>query len=379
MPSRPQSTGRGAPAASRLRAMDALRLLAAAAVMLFHFTARDHARWGEDVLPADVFGGVADVTRYGYAGVHLFFVISGFVILMSVWGRTVPQFVASRVSRLYPAYWAAVLLTATLRWWWPGFGAATPTEVLANLTMVHEPFGVASVDGVYWTLWVEMQFYLLVLGLVLWGVTARRVVVLAAVVPTVLTTASLLLPELDARVSVLGWSPLFGAGMVLYVIHREGSTASRWAVVALCAALAAARSSLRVAHAVEQVATGTVQPWLLGGIAVAVVGVVAVVALVPRVRDLDWRWLTALGALTYPLYLTHEYVGWAVIEVLAPRAGRWLTLLLAVAVCVALAWLLHQLVEERTHRPLRLWVEQRLTGAARCEPARAGAADAAAR
>lgn len=50
-----------------------------------------------------MFPVLSEVTRYGYAGVNLFFVISGFVILMSVWGRTAPQFIASRVSRLYPA------------------------------------------------------------------------------------------------------------------------------------------------------------------------------------------------------------------------------------------------------------------------------------
>src|SRR5699024_10591942 len=102
----------------RLRAMDALRLLAALAVVLFHFTTRDHGRWGAQ-LPHEVFPALSHVVRYGYAGVHLFFTISGFVILMSVWGRSPRQFVASRISRLYPAFWVAVLATATLRWWWP--------------------------------------------------------------------------------------------------------------------------------------------------------------------------------------------------------------------------------------------------------------------
>src|SRR5690606_37147509 len=132
-----------------------------------------------------VFGDLSDVTRYGYAGVHLFFVISGFVILMSMWGRSVPQFVASRISRLYPAFWAAVLLTATLRWLWPTFASPRAPDVVANLTMVHEPLGFPSIDGVYWTLWVEMQFYLLMLGLLAWGITVRRVLALATVVPLV--------------------------------------------------------------------------------------------------------------------------------------------------------------------------------------------------
>lgn len=342
--------------------MDTLRLLAAAAVMMFHFTARDHSRWGEDVLPSQEFPLLSDVTRYGYAGVHLFFVISGFVILMSMWGRSVPQFVASRVSRLYPAFWAAVLLTATLRWWWPTYASPTPEQVLVNLTMVHEPFGVESVDGVYWTLWVEMQFYLLMLGLLLWGLTVRRVLAVATVVPLLGTAAVLVSSDAGARLTLLGSAPLFGAGMALYVIYREGGTLARWAVVALNAALAALVSAVRTAPAIDAVASGgRIEPGVLAAIAVGAVGLVAAVALVPRLRDLDWRVLTFLGALTYPLYLTHEYVGWSLIETLHTVLGRWPTLVAAALLCAALAWLLHRAVERPLHRPLRRWLERVLS------------------
>ena len=341
--------------------MDALRLLAALGVMMFHFTARDHSRWGDDVLPSQEFPHLSDVTRYGYAGVHLFFVISGFVILMSIWGRSVQQFVASRVSRLYPAFWAAVVLTATLRWWWPTFEAPTPGQVLVNLTMVHEPLGVDSVDGVYWTLWVEMQFYLLMLGLLVWGITTRRVLALATVVPLLGSLAALLLPDVAGDLTLAGWAPMFGAGMALFVIYREGPTAARWTVVAMDAALAALLSATRTATAVDAVASGgPTVPWVLAAVAVATVALVAVVAMVPAIRDLDWRALTVLGALTYPLYLTHEYVGWATIEELHPALGRWLTLVVAMALCLGLARLLHRLVEQPVQRPLRRLLERRL-------------------
>ena len=346
--------------------MDALRLVAALAVVLFHFTARDHVRWGSDTLPHEVFGSFSGVAVYGYAGVHLFFVVSGFVILMSVWGRSVPQFIASRVSRLYPAYWVAVVLTATLRWWWPTFESLPIGTVLVNLTMFQDAFGVERVDGVYWTLWVEMQFYLLMLGFLLSGITARWVVMLAAVVPAVMVPLSFALPAVELAVPFLGWSPLFAAGMVLFVIFREGPTAGRWVVVGLNAALAAVVSAIRTVGSIDAIASGGhVVPAVLALVAVGVVGLVAVVALVPRVRDLDWALLTSLGALTYPLYLTHEYVGWALIEVLHPSLGRWGTLTVAVTACLGVAWLLHRCVEEPFHRPVRVWLESRLEAAGR--------------
>ncbi|WP_123740481.1 acyltransferase family protein [Salana multivorans] len=352
------TTGRSA--APRLRAMDALRLVAALAVVLFHFTARDHVRWGSDRLPHDVFGAFSGVTVYGYAGVHLFFVVSGFVILMSVWGRSVPQFLASRVSRLYPAYWVAVLLTATLRWWWPTFGTVPAGAVAVNLTMTQDAFHVERVDGVYWTLWVELQFYLLMLGFLLWGITARRVLAVAAIAPPAMVALSFLAPRAEAAVGLLGWAPLFAAGMVLFVIHREGSSLARWAVVVGNALLAAVASGLRTVGAIDAVASGGhVVPVVLGAVAVAVVGLVAAVALVPTLRDLDWAILTALGALTYPLYLIHEYVGWAIIETTHEALGRWLTLAVAVGGCLGLAWLLHRFVEEPVHRPMRRWLQTR--------------------
>jgi peptidoglycan/LPS O-acetylase OafA/YrhL len=340
--------------------MDALRLLAALAVVLFHFTAREQHRWG--MAPDAAFPRLSEVTPYGYAGVHLFFTISGFVILMSAWGRSVPQFVASRVSRLYPAFWAAVLLTAALRWAWPTFETRTPGEVLVNLTMLSEPLGVPAVDGVYWTLWVELQFYAAVLLLLLVGLTRRRVLLLAGLGPLVCTALTLAAPGLREDVTGLPWASMFGAGMVLYVIYREGHTRGTWALVGLNTAQGVVLAVDLKAPAIDHLTTGApIWPPLLALAVIAAVAAVAVVAFVPAVRDLDLPVLTTAGALTYPLYLTHEYYGWALIQALHPVLGRVTTLVVVVGVCLALAWVLHRWVERPLQRPLRRAVERALT------------------
>lgn len=342
---------------ARLRAMDSLRLVAALAIVVFHFATRDHGRWGE-ALPHELFGAFAHAVKYGYAGVHLFFTISGFVILMSVWGRTPRQFLASRISRLYPAFWVAVLATATLRWLWPSFENRTVGEVLANLTMFHEPFEVQHVDGVYWTLWVEMQFYLVMLVFAFIGITRRRVLAAAAALPAISTAMVLFLPGSDQRFTILSWAVMFGTGMALYVIYRDGHTWGRWAIVALNASQAVLIAATHKTQAIDAIAGGApTSPLVLSLTVLAAVAAVAVVALVPAIRDLDWRVLTTLGALTYPLYLIHEYFGWAVIELLYPGVDKWVTLLLAVALGLALAWLIHRFVEQPVHRPLRKALE----------------------
>ena len=93
---------------SRLRVLDLLRFCAALAVVMFHFV--ETSAWGT----RRAFPALIDFSMFGVYGVRLFFVISGFVILMSAWGRTSGQFVVSRIARLYPAYWASVVILGGL-------------------------------------------------------------------------------------------------------------------------------------------------------------------------------------------------------------------------------------------------------------------------
>lgn len=346
-------------------------------MVLFHFTARDHHRW-QGSLPADMFPDLSQVTRYGYLGVHLFFAISGFVILASAWGRPVGSFAASRLSRLYPAFWAAVLVTATLRYLWPGFDARSPSEVLVNLTMLQDLFGVPRVDGVYWTLWVELQFYLLIGLFMRVGITGARVLGFAALVPVVTVPATLLLPDLVRTFTLIEWLPLFCAGMVVHLMHRHGPSRLAWLVLAVDVAASAWASAARTAGAIDRVASGpATSPMLMALGVVACVGLVAGATLIPRVARVDSRALTRAGLLTYPLYLTHEYIGWASIEVLSSRLAPYLALLVAVGVCVLVAVLVHLLAERPVQQPMRRWLEARLgpsqasPGMAPREPGRA--------
>src|SRR3990170_483158 len=94
-------------AGPRLEVLDGLRFLAAMAVLAYHFTTMDRIwqRPAVDVFPQQTFA-------YGWLGVYLFFLISGFVICMSSWGRGAGAFLVSRAVRLYPAYWLSVVVIA---------------------------------------------------------------------------------------------------------------------------------------------------------------------------------------------------------------------------------------------------------------------------
>lgn len=141
---------------SRLQPLDALRGIAALLVIIFHFNMR--------------YSILVNFTNIGSTAVDLFFIISGFAIVYSIQdGKTSLQFLISRVSRLYPAYWAAATVTficmilhysiqsnfdASVRW--------IIKEYLINITMFQTAFKVYDLDGSYWTLYVEWNFYLLI-------------------------------------------------------------------------------------------------------------------------------------------------------------------------------------------------------------------------
>lgn len=128
------------PKAERLRQIDALRGLAVSAVLLFHFCYLNNPH-----------GMTPFKASWGHYGVELFFIISGFVIYMTL-SRSpdVVQFAISRISRLYPAYWAGVKLTSLVAQFDthpPG-----PLSVAANLSMMHFFVDARSIDNSYWTL-----------------------------------------------------------------------------------------------------------------------------------------------------------------------------------------------------------------------------------
>jgi peptidoglycan/LPS O-acetylase OafA/YrhL len=329
----------------RLAALDGLRFLAALGVLAYHFTARQTDAWDRDL--AEVAPAVAPWAVYTSLGPELFFVISGFVILMTAWGRSVPDVVGSRVGRLFPAYWVGVLATgALLLLVWPG-KEITGDQVLVNLTLLQSLFDVGHVDGVYWTLWVELRFYVLIAVFAAVGITRARVLWFAALWPAVAMLARTLGMSDAVTWLVAPYAPLFAAGMALYVIHRTGHRVVPWLLVVGNAALATAALVPARMDSLGENSVVAPRPVLL---AVALLGCVALVGLVALTPLSRWRWagLTTAGALTYPLYLTHEYWGLWIVHLLHGRLPVWAVLAAAVAYSLALAWLVHRFVE----RPL---------------------------
>jgi peptidoglycan/LPS O-acetylase OafA/YrhL len=136
----------------RFQELDALRGVAAIIVLLFHYSMNNPA-----VLP---------YFKYGVTGVDLFFLISGFVIFRSISTvRSGTEFLINRFTRLFPTYWVAASFTFLIIFINEHVVADLKTPVnweqyWYNMTMFQYYFNVPNLDEPYWTMIVEMVFYL---------------------------------------------------------------------------------------------------------------------------------------------------------------------------------------------------------------------------
>lgn len=313
---------------SRLGNLDVLRALAALAVCFFHFKRESITS----------IGSVSVISSYGYLGVDVFFVISGFVIplmLFKMKFRLVDSgtFLLSRFLRLYPAYAASSVLAITLWFlssWTPGFRGESPSislsGLLSNSLLICDFTNDGWIIPVFWTLAIEAQYYLLIAVslpllanksiLTQYGVLVAWVVApfLADVGPTVFT-----------------WSALFAVGILCSLkANRMIGTLSFWVFFgAAC-----------LTHALTK-----------GSISAAVGATTGLAILYfPEVRS---RILIWIGSISYSLYLLHPLVGGRVMN-LAVRLPdtpiiQGLALLLSVLLAISASAIFFSLIERPSH------------------------------
>jgi len=328
----------------RFEELDALRGIAAFWVLLFHYVSATPAYLaGQPELVARIVPFAFNFE--GLYAVHLFFMISGFVIMMTVdRSALVRDFVLSRVARLYPAFWCALVVGGLLSMAWPlaSRHAVTVAQILGNASMLHDFIGVRPVDDVYWSLTFELGFYGLAALMLAAGLRKRAEllafcwVALAFPLLYVLPKWGLTLPWRVQAITALPYAGLFSAGLVFYHIWTDRLTIWRLALLALC----------------------FVQATIFAGNLVLVLTAIffAVFALCVAgygglLRQPVLLWL---GGISYPLYLIHGIPGIRV-QILLASLGvpAWLNLAVTVAVALTLAWSISKWVERPGGAALR--------------------------
>ena len=317
-------------ATQRFAAIDLLRILAAAAVVAFHhlFYYRSHA--------AAFAPDIQTVASYGYLGVPLFFMISGYVITQSAAGRTRRQFAFARFVRLWPAFVICLAITVVVRQW--SGPAPGGWVVVGNLTMVPHLLGVPYVDEVYWSLMYEIFFYVGVTIILVGSINfVQRLRIFTALwLGLALLGLFVTLPKLHTLLA-LDFAPYFAVGIAIFLVRRERSTLADRGLLTAALSLAFVFAAIR-ASVDSDVFANRVRPdiWLTGAIVLAAAGAIYASTIIQTGPRLS-RAALALGGISYPLYLIHNSFGLVLIDSVPP-GNLALSIFVAMSAVVAISY-----------------------------------------
>ncbi|MCX4321657.1 MAG: acyltransferase [Lachnospiraceae bacterium] len=154
----------------RIVGLDLVRFLAALGIMAYHYFFIGPI---QGFYSADVFYPIA---FWGEFGVDIFFILSGVVILFSTENKKTPfRFLKGRMIRLYPAFLICSILTMLTGMIMPGTSKSDLFfRWINSLTLCNDIWGVQPLSSIYWTLMVEMKFYILVAIVMKLGIWCRH-------------------------------------------------------------------------------------------------------------------------------------------------------------------------------------------------------------
>lgn len=331
--------------ATRVSVLDPLRGMAALAVMWFHFTNGGHLLDNSSLMN----DWLKDSGKFGWAGVDFFFVISGFVLPYALYKgkyrlQNFGTFLLKRLVRLEPPYLASlaiIILLLVLAPLVPGyqgeaFNLGIP-RLLLHLGYLNSYFGYESYNPVYWTLAIELQFYLGIA--LLFPLVINENKWIKMLVPLALLAVSMI-PSRDGI--IFPYLPLFVFGIACFQHFIGAITTRLWLVLMVLA---------------------TVVSFLALGLIATSAGILAALVIALSEQGFSsqnkpalllWRALTWAGTISYSLYLIHIPIGGRIVNIGSRFAdsqlGVMLTLLLAIIISLVSAWVLYVVIEKPSQK-----------------------------
>jgi peptidoglycan/LPS O-acetylase OafA/YrhL len=388
--------------------LDPLRFGAALVVAVFHLTFWSWA-WSstgtapgfEHYVSAGLqFQSAAPFTWFGWVGVEIFFVISGFVIANSARNVSATEFLRGRVLRLYPAVWVCATLTfIVLLLFARGHASEFVGPWLKAMLLVPKGLNGQWLDCIYWTLAAEMAFYALVFCTLLtrkitlrhlaWALTlysaafnAFSLLVLSGVIRSEILYFVVLMFRVPCAAWLLNHGCFFALGIWLFTSANRKLTAHEWLAVAVTVLSGFAEIYYFASYLLTDVPVISGQsPFVPVAVWAAAVLLIAVTANRARCATgtaspeapsyLRTHYLRTLGLITYPLYLTHNIVGSAIIRVLVDAGvDGALAVGVSLVLLVLLCWLICAKIEPAIRAQMRLVFSDvgRLPKAEVCRP-----------
>lgn len=333
----------------RIYQIDLFRFLAALAVVLFHYTFRGYA--GDEMSTIN-FNAIGNISKYGYLGVNIFFIISGFVILLSIKQNSLIKFIISRFTRLYPTYWIAVSLTfvITLLIGAPRY-SANFNQFIFNLTMFQNYMGVKNIDGAYWSLFVEMKFYIFIVCTYLILNKIKRIKLDHLIIFWLLLSILYLIfndvyiIEILNFYLILNWSSYFISGIIFYQIFTRGLKKTDIILLFICLCISLYHG-VGVIKFLEEHYQTDFSPFIICSTITLFYFIMYLVA-TGYLKKLNSPKLLKLGLLTYPLYLIHQNIGFILFNNLNGHINKYVLLTATILLMIFISYLLSKFYEPK--------------------------------
>jgi peptidoglycan/LPS O-acetylase OafA/YrhL len=331
---------------ARVQALDLLRLAAVFGVILFHYGFRGPTAFNitHVALPE-----LAWIGRYGFLGVPVFFVISGFVIAYSAEGRTATTFAIARFSRIYPCFLFCMTLTfSALLAFGPPHFETTFVQWASNLFIAATALRQPYMDSAYWSLVVEITFYGWITTLLAAKVFPRRIDAIVLVWLCLSMVNELTADhQVISRIFLTDHSGFFATGLLIYELYRGRRDLVLQCLLGLSVATALFQAvhNLRWLRDSDNVFDDSI-------VATICLGSILLIIAATHIRRLPIRSsvVFALGGVTYPLYLLHQQIGYTILEWIGPVAHPRAIIAAILLAIAALSWLTWRFVERPGQR-----------------------------
>lgn len=317
--------------------LDYIRGIACILIVLYHYTQRyfelfqDSNNWTFRL-------------SWGYMAVSTLFMLAGYLSVIKDESNTKLQgYIKHKAFRLFPAYWASIPITFIVTYFWLPSRRVSVFAAIFNFTMLESFVGIALVDGAYWTLANELVFYAFI-ALVVVLLKKRNKLpffCLAWIVVLIIfhfVEADSLLFDAIGKIIAKKYGHMFVAGVSLkYVLQKN----ERYRIIA--------GLSLILSIAYQKLTFGW-EYTLFYSISLLIVGVGVLLnynGIVPnkKIRIILYP-LEFIAGISYPLYLLHQNIGYAVIENLRPviTETEWI-IIIPIFIVILVAYIIHRYIE----------------------------------
>lgn len=293
----------------------------------------------------------------GCVGVDLFFIISGFVISLTIQNNKSPKdFIINRFSRLFPTYWVCVTLTVLVMLISYKWLSETPPDMeflkkyIINLSMFQFYFNTPNIDGSYWTLIIELLFYGFILIFLILKKTQLIEIIggICLLIPLSMwlfsyeINANQTLREICDDIPLLTYFPLFYSGIIFYNLNNSNKKLLRWILLFLSFFTQLALFKTYYSNSPELTFTQY-------SISLTLIYFSFILLIFKKLNILINKYTIWVGNISFCLYLIHQSIG---VNIITPilhdslHINFWVAFILTFAFLLILANLIFKYVEQ---------------------------------